>query len=152
MVFQLADLITPHEDLSSLVTPFSEAEIDDIVKRIPPDKAPGPDGFNGHFIKKCWQLIKPEFYQLCEDFYNDQANLESINESLITLIPKTQSPVTVNDFRPISLLNSSLKILTKLLADRLQRQILQLVHKNQYGFIRNRTIQDCLALCFEYIH
>jgi hypothetical protein len=26
------------------------------------------------------------------------------------------------------------------------------VHKNQYGFIKNRSIQDCLAWCFEYIH
>jgi hypothetical protein len=152
MVFHLAELITPHEDLSSLVTPFSESEIDDIVKRMPPDKAPGPDGFNGHFIRKCWHLIKPNFYRLCSDFYNCQANLESINDSLITLVPKIPNPKTVNDFQPISLLNSSLKILTKLLADRLQCQIMQLVHRNQYGFIRSRTIQDCLAWCFEYIH
>jgi hypothetical protein len=127
MVFHLAELITPHEDLSSLVTPFSESEIDDIVKRMPPDKAPGPDGFNGHFIKKCWHLIKPDFYRLCSDFYNCQANLESINDSLTTLVPKIPNPETVNNFRPISLLNSSLKILTKLLADRLQCQIMQQV-------------------------
>jgi hypothetical protein len=38
------------------------------------------------------------------------------------------------------------------MADRLQNEIISLVHKNQYGFIRSRTIQDCLGWCFEYLH
>lgn len=38
------------------------------------------------------------------------------------------------------------------MADRLQTVIIEWVHKNQYGFIKIRTIQDCLAWCFEYIH
>jgi hypothetical protein len=58
----------------------------------------------------------------------------------------------VNDFRPISLLNTSIKVLTKLMANRLQLKIISLIHRNQYGFIRSRTIQDCLAWAFEYIH
>jgi hypothetical protein len=77
--------------------------------------------------------------------------LESINSSFITLVPKIDTPSSPNDFRPISLLNSSLKILTKLLATRLQNIILKLVHKNQYGFLKNRSIQDCLGWAFEYI-
>jgi hypothetical protein len=38
------------------------------------------------------------------------------------------------------LLNSILKIVTKLLANRLQKIILKIVHKNQYGFLKNRSI------------
>jgi hypothetical protein len=44
-----------------------------------------------------------------------------------------------------------LKLITKLIADRLQAVIIPLIHKNQYGFIKTRTIQDCLAWAFEYI-
>ena len=58
----------------------------------------------------------------------------------------------VTDFRPISLLNSIMKILTKLLANRLQQVILKVVHRNQYGFIQGRSIQDCLGWAFEYIY
>lgn len=152
MLLNLADLITPHQNLSLLATPFSEPEIDSIVKRMPPDKAPGPDGFNGHFLKTCWHIVRRDFYKLCDDFYNGNADLQSINESFITLVPKIQNPITVNDFRPISLLNCSLKVITKLLADRLQSKTLQLVHQNQYGFIKSHSIQECLAWCFEYIH
>jgi hypothetical protein len=40
----------------------------------------------------------------------------------------------------------------KLMGERLQSVIIPLVHQNQYGFIKSRTIQDCLAWAFEYIH
>jgi hypothetical protein len=50
------------------------------------------------------------------------------------------------------LLNISLKLITKLLANRLQMKILELVHANQYGFLKTRTIQDCVAWAYEYIH
>lgn len=58
----------------------------------------------------------------------------------------------MGDFRPISLLNTYVKLLTKILANRLQASIIPLIHKNQYGFIKSRTIQDCLAWAFEYLH
>jgi hypothetical protein len=45
-----------------------------------------------------------------------------------------------------------LKFLTKLLANRLQKEIKRCIHENQYGFISCRTIQDCLAWTSEYIH
>jgi hypothetical protein len=119
---------------------------------MPPDKAPGPDGFNGLFLKKCWTIVKDDFLALCEEFYSGSANLEGLNTSYITLIPKTNSPETVTDYRPISLMNISPKIFRKILAERLQRKIISLIHRNQYGFIKTRSIQDCLAWSFEYIH
>jgi retron-type reverse transcriptase len=72
-------------------------------------------------------------------------NIQSINGSHIVLIPKKDSHQIVNDYRPISLLNSSLKLLTKIIANILQKVILSIVHTNQYGFIKGRSIQDCLA-------
>jgi len=79
-------------------------------------------------------------------------DLQAINSSFITLISKNNNPISPNDFRPISLVNSILKLITKLIADRLQALIIPLIHKNQYGFIKTRAIQDCLAWVFEYIH
>jgi hypothetical protein len=88
---------------------------------------------------------------LISDFHAGNISLESINSSYITLIPKIDNPSTPGDFKPISLLNCVLKIITKLLANRLQDIILSLVHKNQYGFLKKRSIQDCLCWGFEYL-
>jgi hypothetical protein len=140
-----------HEILQALEAPFSDTEIDDIIMNLPNDKSPGPDGFNNEFIKNSWSIIGPDIKELINDFYNEKISLENFNSSYITLVPKTDSPCSPNDFRPISLLNGSLKILTKLLASRLQDIILKLVHKNQYGFLRKRSIQVCLGWAFEYI-
>jgi len=139
-------------DLAWLQDPFTREEIDSVVRNLPNNKAPRPDGFNSEFIKKCWHFIKDDFYALCLAFQNNLVCLQSINDTFITLIPKIDGAQKVGDFRPISLLNCSIKLITKLLANRLQAVILQLVHQNQYGFIRTRTIQDCIAWSFEYLH
>jgi hypothetical protein len=150
--FDFSDYIQAMPNLDSLSGPFTTDEIDKIVHDLPSDKAPGPDGFSGLFIKKCWPIIKYDFYRLCDEFWNGAVNLQIINDAFITLVPKNNSPEGPNDYRPISLLNISLKILTKLLANRLQMKILDLVHVNQYGFLKTRTIQDCVAWAYEYIH
>jgi retron-type reverse transcriptase len=53
---------------------------------------------------------------------------------------------------PISLLNSPLKLLNKIIANRLQKVILLVVYTIRYGFMKGRTIQDCLAWAFQFLH
>ena len=152
MQFYLPISLQRVEGLEDLTRPFSTQEMDDIIKYMPADKAPGPDGFNGKFLKKCWHLIKHDFYHLANEFFEGNTGLENINGSLITLVPKKPSPECVNDFRTISLTNVCLKFITKISANRLQDRILRCVHKNQYGFLKSRAIQDCVAWAYEYIY
>lgn len=138
--------------LNHLADDFCEEDFLRIIKMIPTDHAPGPDCFNGRFIKKCWPIIRADFLRLFADFFNNLIDLTSINSSYITLIPRKNNPESVDDYRPISLLNYSVKCITKLLSIRLQDGILKLVHANQYGLIKGRTIQDCLAWAFQFLH
>jgi hypothetical protein len=135
MYFDLSTLVTRVDNLTDLALPFSKEEIDEVIRGLPRDKSPGPDGLNSDFMKKYWTVISEDFYDLCQVFYRKEVRLQSINGSYITLIPKIDNPVTVSDYRPISLLNSSIKLITKILANRLQAVIFQLIHQNQYGFI-----------------
>ena len=151
MLFNLEEIIQP-KDLSELEAPFSMDEIDQVIKDIHSDRAPGPDGFNGLFLKKCWDIIKQDIYTMIWDFFEGNIDIQSINTAFITLIPKITNPIDMNDFRPISLVSLPLKIITKLMANRAQKIITSVIHQNQYGFIKGRNIQDCLGFAFEYIH
>jgi hypothetical protein len=149
--FNLDSLVTG-QDLHVLDQPFIQEEIDSVVKYLPSDKAPGPDGFNGAFLKKSWLIIKQDIYQLCLDFFYNAGDIQCINNAYITLVLKANNPTSANDFRPISLINCIVKIINKLLGNILQKVVTPLTHQNQYGFIKTRTIHDCLAWAFEYIH
>jgi hypothetical protein len=131
---------------------FSIEEIDGLVKVLPTDKSPGPNDFNGILIKKCWSIVKEDFYSLFKSFYECSTDLRCLNGSFITLMPKTNPPSVVNDYRPISLLGGPVKLITKLFTSRLQKVITSLIHANQYGFIKQHTIQDCIGWPFQYLH
>jgi hypothetical protein len=154
MQFNLPEIFGESIDshiLDNLEAPLTDKEIENTIKQLPNEKSPGPDGFNNEFINARWPIIGTKIKCLIQDFFDEKISLKSINSSLITLIPKIKNPPSPNDFRTISLLNSVLKILIKLLANRLQKEILKIVHKNQYGFLKKRSIQDCLGWAFEYL-
>lgn len=138
-------------NLGHLEDDFTIKEIYEVINCMPNDKSPGPDGFNGLFMKKCWHIVKEQFYKFCFDFQNECVDISPINTAFIALIPKKDSPENPNDYRPICLVIMPIKILTKMLANRLQQHIIPLISKNQYGFIKSKTIQDWLAWCFEYL-
>jgi hypothetical protein len=71
--------------------------------------------------------------------------MQNINGSHVVIVRKKEDPASVNDYRAIYLLNISVKILNKILANRLQRVMLRFIHANQYGFIKGRSIKDCLS-------
>jgi hypothetical protein len=130
MQFNLQSLLSKVDGLDALTIPFEKQEMDDVIKAMPADRAPGPDGFNGQFLKKCLSIVQNDFYRLAQDFWEGKLNLQNINGSYITLVPKKAVPEEVNDYRPISLTNVCLKFLTKLAANRLQDKILDCIHKN----------------------
>lgn len=68
------------KNMDFLEDPFMPQEIDDIVKSLPNDKSPGPNGFNNEFLKSCWQIIKADFYNLCNAFHQGSLCLKSIKK------------------------------------------------------------------------
>ena len=102
-------------------------------------------------LKSAGQLFHKTFMSSVKVFFEWNICMRSINGSYIVLIPKKDTPLCIGDYRSIYLLNSSIKLITKLLSQRLQEIIVYLIHANQYGFIKSRTIYGCLAWAFEYI-
>ena len=76
----------------------------------------------------------------------DLRNLKLLNSAYLTLIPKKPEALEAKDFRPISLVHSFAKLVTKLLASRLATLLNDLVATNQSAFIRGRCIHDNFML------
>ncbi|KAL9663911.1 hypothetical protein QQ045_019305 [Rhodiola kirilowii] len=109
---------------------ISKEEILLSLKECEGNKAPGPDGFTISFYKKFWKEVRPEVEGFIEEFSANGRLTRGIIQTFIALIPKSNSPQTVGDFRPISLVSSLYKILAKCLARRLRIVLPQLISPN----------------------
>ena len=92
--FDMPSIINRIDVLEDFTVPFTSEEMDLVLKMMPSYRAPGPNGFNGCFLKSCSHIIKHDFYKMCSDFYDGKLDLQSINAGFITFIPKIQSPKT----------------------------------------------------------
>ncbi|KAM0828305.1 hypothetical protein ACQ4PT_067636 [Festuca glaucescens] len=137
-------------DLSELETPFSEAEVLAAIRAMPLNKSPGLYGFSWEFYRHCWPIIGSDVMAALRAVWigRDQG-FERLNEALITLLLKKVDAVELTDYRPISLVHSFARLLTKVLAQRLASRMVELVHANQTAFIRGRCIQDNFLLVKE---
>ena len=103
---------------------------------MPSEKALGPDGFFGLFYKLGWPTIKGDLLNAIAKFHSGNAqNFHKLNSANLTLLPKKDEPEAIKDFRPISLIHSFSKIITKLLSLRLSPVIGKLVSPVQSAFI-----------------
>jgi len=117
-------------DLSAFEVPFTQDVIKETIKSMPPDKAPGPDGFTGAFFKACWDIIKDDVTAAVNSLYmSNSQGFELLNTVNIILLSKKRDVLRVTDFRPINLLHSIAKIFAKLLANRLAPLLDSLVSK-----------------------
>lgn len=75
-----------------------------------------------------------------------------MNELIICLIPNYASPATLNQFRPISLCNVLVKVVSQLLANRLKPLMIKLTRNYQSTFIPERSTANNIMAAQEVIH
>jgi hypothetical protein len=104
---------------------------------LPPDKAPGPDGFLVCLLQVAWPIIRSDLVRALDAFWQqDKHNLHDLNGVLMVILPKTSDATCLKQFRPISLIHIIGKLIAKLLANRLTPRLPDLVHPSQSAFIK----------------
>ncbi|KAL9688236.1 hypothetical protein QQ045_032655 [Rhodiola kirilowii] len=147
----LSRKISDHQN-AILLEPYSAAEVTRAMFQLHPMKAPGKDGFNVAFFQTCWQIIKDDFIRDCLSFLNDGIFSSNDNATMITLIPKKKGAIKVTDYRPISLIGVKMKVVSKVLVNRLQLFLNEVISPEQCAFVKNRSITDNLIISHEVIH
>jgi hypothetical protein len=144
-------LITQEQN-EALMTPISQAEVDQAIQELPTGKAPGPDGFTTDFFHSCWPMLREEVWQLVEESRSSGKVLPALNATFLTLIPKEERVTNPKNFRPIALCNVIYKIISKVIALRLKPILPFIISKEQSGYIEGRQIMDNVILVHEVIH
>uniref|UniRef100_A0A803MJW8 RNase H type-1 domain-containing protein n=1 Tax=Chenopodium quinoa TaxID=63459 RepID=A0A803MJW8_CHEQI len=92
--------VTDRELLASQV---SKLEVKQALNSMMPMKSPGPDGIQPIFFQNNWDVVGDSIFRLVLESFVWGKIHQTINESFIALIPKTDKPSSMNEFRPIGL-------------------------------------------------
>ncbi|XP_021994704.1 uncharacterized protein LOC110891319 [Helianthus annuus] len=139
-------------DAEHMIRPVTVEEVKKAMFSIGNDKAPGPDGFTAAFFKVAWPIVGNDVSLAVVDFFNTGKLLGQLNHTLIALVPKKLSPLTVTDYRPIACCNVLFKCVSKIIVDRIKDVLHQVVSINQSAFVPGRKITDNILLTQELMH
>ncbi len=142
---EMIDYCTPldEQDKDRLDTQITLNELKTSVQQLQPNKSPGPDGLTSEFYKHFFPHLAPLYFAMLKESFETGSLPDSLNNSITTLLPK--DPTERNNlkkYRPISLLNTDYKILTKTLVNKLKPHMHKLIHTDQQCAVTKRNINN----------
>lgn len=99
-----------------------------------------------------FDIIGPDLPDVIEECRLSGRISEPINSTYISLIPKTDSPLSFNVFRPISLCNCLYKIIAKIIPNNIKPILLGNISSEQFAFLHNRKIHEAIDTTQEALH
>lgn len=140
-------------DKVALDQPISLEEIVKVITRLKSGKAPGPDGFPIKFYKKFSAKVASILLEVYEECFNNEALPPTMTHAIISvLLKKNKDPLQCGSYRPVSLLGCDYKILTKILASRLESVLPKCIHIDQTGFVVGRHLFSNLRRLFNLLY
>lgn len=138
--------------MQALGQAVEDEEIKNVIFSMKALKAPGIGGLHALFYQTQWHVVGKSVCSLIKGIFNGNEIPKELNKTLIVLVPKSDNPISLKLFRPISLCPVIYKTITKLLANRLKSILPDLIGPTQTSFIRGRHITENIVVAQEVIH
>ena len=130
--------------------PISSDEIERAILGLQKNKTSGPDGIPAEFYQKYWTLFKDIYIDFIQKVQTSQLP-QGKNTSATRLIYKDKGDIfLLINYRPIALMNVDVKILTKVLANRLKIVLPSIIHQTQTA-VFGRKIHNTVNLVRDLI-
>ena len=108
------------DEIENINRPITSTEIETVIKNLPTNKSPGPDGITDKFYQTFREDLTPILFKFFQNIAERGTLPNSFYEATITLVPKPDKDVTKKEiYRPKSLMNIDANILDKILANRI---------------------------------
>ncbi|KAG7556536.1 Reverse transcriptase domain [Arabidopsis suecica] len=134
-----------------LVAEITDEEIKSEFFNMPRNKSPGPDGYSPEFFTYTWSVIGEDVLKAVREFFLSGQLLKQWNNTAITLIPKKPNADKITDFRPISCCNVLYKVISKILARRLEHLLTLWISPSQSAFVKGRLLSENVLLATELV-
>ncbi|KAG7552757.1 Reverse transcriptase domain [Arabidopsis thaliana x Arabidopsis arenosa] len=134
-----------------LVAEITDEEIKSEFFNMPRNKSPGPDGYSPEFFTYTWSVIGEDVLKAVKEFFLSGQLLKQWNNTAITLIPKKPNADKITDFRPISCCNVLYKVISKILARRLEHLLTLWISPSQSAFVKGRLLSENVLLATELV-
>ena len=122
---------------------ITEGEVRAAIASLKNGKSPGLDGLPVEYYKKYVDILAPILTSVYKESFDLGQLPDTFNEAIITLIlKKDKDPTEPGSYRPISLIDVDSKILTKVLATRIEKLLPSVIHLDQVGFVQGRSSSD----------